>query len=81
MVILRFDAIALAEEPAFAGAGQMQDRFAQGFGRDGAGVDGRAAQHVVLLDDGDFLAELGRLNGRLLPGRAAPNDRCNQNAS
>ena len=38
------DAIALAEQPAVAGAGEVQDGLAQGLGGDRAGVDRRAAE-------------------------------------
>ena len=64
------DAIALAEQAAVAGPGQVQDRLAQGLGRDRAGVDGRRRrERWTFLDDDRLLAELGRLDGGLLPGR------------
>src|SRR5262249_24137540 len=69
------DAVAFAKEPALAAAGQMHGRFAQRLGGNGTGVDLGAANDAAPLDDGDALAELGSLNGRLLASRAgADND-------
>ena len=59
-----------AEQPALVRAGEMQHRFAQRLGGDRARVDRRAAEHVLLLDDGDGLSELGGLDRGLLPGGA-----------
>src|SRR5262249_40129832 len=69
------DPIALAEQPAIAGAGEVQDRLAEGLGRDRARIDRRAAQDGTLLDDDRLLAELRRLDGRLLTRRARADHR------
>src|SRR5581483_9799938 len=55
-------------------AGQMKNRFAQGLAGNGAGVDGCATKHVVLLDNDDALTKLGGLNSRLLARGAGPDD-------
>ena len=52
--------------------GEAEDRFAEGLARNRAGVDADAADAAPLLDDGDALAELGRLHG----GRAGRPVRC-----
>ena len=69
------DPIALAEQPAIAGPGQVQDGLAEGLGWDRARVDRRAAQHGTLLDDDRLLAELRRLNRGLLTGRTRADHR------
>ena len=66
---LLLDAVAGAVQFALAHAGQVDHRFAQRLGRDGAGVDAHAAEHPAALDDGDRLAELCRRDGGLLPAR------------
>ena len=48
----------------------MQDGLAQRLGGNGAGVDGRAAEDVVFLDNADGLAEFCGLNRGLLAGRS-----------
>ena len=56
-------------------AGELvEHRHAQRLGRDRAGVDGDAAEPLAALDDGDALAELGGLDGRLLAARAGADD-------
>src|SRR6266487_1867081 len=51
---------------------QVEDRVLERLARERAGIDARAADDRLLLDDGDTLAELGRLDSRLLPSRPAP---------
>src|SRR5262249_4063525 len=46
----------------------VDDGLAQGLGRDRAGVDADAADHVAAIDQGDPLAQLGGLDRRLLAG-------------
>jgi hypothetical protein len=43
----------------------MEDSFADGFGRNGAGVDADAAD-LLAFDDGDGLAHFGRVQGSFL---------------
>jgi len=52
----------------------MHNRFAQRLGRDGAGVNGGAAEGGVLFNNCDGFPELGRLDGCLLPGRSGTDD-------
>jgi hypothetical protein len=68
------DAVTGAIEIALAEAGQEQHRFAQGFTRDGAAVDADAAGNFFPLNDADPFADLGRLNGGFLSGRAGTDD-------
>ena len=68
------DVAGAAEQPALVGAGEMQGRLAERLRRDGARVDLGAAEDGVLLDDGDALAQLGRLDGALLPRGAGADD-------
>ena len=56
---------------AGAAAGVREDRFADRLARDGAGTGAHAADTAPLFDHGGAAAELGRLDGRALPGRAA----------
>ena len=65
-----FDPIAGAVEIALAKAGKEHHRFAQGFARDRAAVDADAAGNCFPLNDTDFFADFGRLNGGLLSRRA-----------
>jgi hypothetical protein len=69
------DAGDLAEQPLPADAAQVEHGLAQGLAGDGAGVDAGATEDVFLLDDAGRLAELGGLDGRLLPGRTGPDHR------
>ena len=48
-----FDAVGVAVEPALAPAGEIEDSLAQGFGGNGAGMDGHAANPVTLFDHQD----------------------------
>src|SRR6059036_828172 len=50
---------------------QVVDRVLEGLARQRTGVDARAAEHPLLLDDGHTLAQLGRLDGGLLAGGTA----------
>ena len=52
----------------------VEHRDAQRLGGDRAGVDRDAAEPLAALDDGDALAELGGLDGRLLAARAGADD-------
>ena len=45
---------------------QVEDRLPHRLAGDGAGVDANAAEAFALLDDGDFLARFGGLNGGAL---------------
>ena len=59
---------------AFAPAGEVQHRLAQRLRRDGAGVHRDAADAAALLDHQRPLAELGGLDRRASPRRAAADD-------
>src|SRR5207253_4966407 len=50
---------------------QVVDRVLEGLARQRAGVDARAAEYLLLLDDGHALSQLGRLDGGLLAGGTA----------
>ena len=54
-------------------AGQLDDRGAQRLRRHRAGVGRDAAERAAALDQRHALAELGRLHGGALPGRAGAN--------
>jgi len=54
-------AIAVTVKAALLDAREVQDRFAQGFGGDSAGVGAGTAEDPVALDQGYLLAELGGL--------------------
>src|SRR5690606_2781210 len=64
------DGVRGAVEAALAIAREVQHGLAQRFAGDGAGVDAHAAHHRLALHDGHALVELGRLDGRPLPGRS-----------
>ena len=53
---------------------EIEDGFAEGFAGDGAGVGADAADDLFALDDADFLAQFGGLDGGFLPGGAGPDD-------
>src|SRR5262249_31387884 len=60
-------------QSALAQSREVQRRLAQRFGRNGAGIDARAAEVRLALDESDSLAEVGGLRGALLAG-GAPAD-------
>lgn len=62
-VDLLLDAIGTAVKTALAPAGEIERGFAQGLGRDGAGMHGNTADTAAFLDDQNLLFELGGLNG------------------
>ena len=66
--------VGTAIEAALPVAGEVQHGLAHRLGRDGAGVDGHAADTPPLLDDEDGVAELRSLHGGAAPGRAAADD-------
>ena len=65
------DGVAIA---ALVEAGEVQRRFAQGLGGDRAGVDARAAEDRLALDEGDALAEVRRLRRSLFTCRTGADD-------
>ena len=67
------DSVEEARESA-DGLLQVQRGLAQGLTRDGAGVDLSAAHDLGFLDDGDGLAEFGRLDRGLLTGGPGADD-------
>jgi hypothetical protein len=71
---LVLDPVALPVHLALVQAGQVQDRLTHGLGRDGAGVDADAAEHVGPLDDRHAALQLRRGDGRLLAARPGPDD-------
>ena len=71
---LAVDRVVLAVEAPLPEAGEVQDRLAQRLGRDRAGVEADAADHLLAVDDGDLLAELRRGDRALLAGRAGADD-------
>ena len=58
----------------FARREVVDHRFAERLARDRARVDRHAADHVHLLDDADFLAEFGGLDGGFLAAGARADD-------
>lgn len=62
-VDLLLDAIGTAVKTALAPAGEIERGFAQGLGRDGAGMHGNTADTAAFLDDQNLLFELGGLDG------------------
>jgi len=65
---------AVAVKSALLDAGQVQHGLPQRLAGDGPGVGADAAEDAVALDEGDALAELGRLDRGLLPRRPAADD-------
>src|ERR1700722_7892793 len=63
---LVLDPVALPVHLPLVQAGEVQDGLAQGLGRDRAGVQAHAADHVLALDDRHPPLELARGDGRLL---------------
>ena len=61
-------------EAALPEAGEVQRRLAQRLRRNGAGVDARAAEDRLALDERDTLAEVRRLRSALLAGRSGADD-------
>ena len=68
------DAVGMAVEPALLEAGEVQHGLAQRLRRDGARVDADAAHAGQALYDGGAAAELGGLDGGVMPRRAAAED-------
>ena len=66
---LVLDPVSLPVHLPLVEAGQVEDGLAQGLGRDRAGVQAHAADHVLALHDRDPPFELGGGDGRLLPAR------------
>ena len=58
----------------FAGGADRVGRVQQRLGRDAAAVEADAAQALVPLDQDDFLAEVGRVEGRGIAARAAADN-------
>jgi len=59
-----------AEEAALLEAGEIERRFPERLGGQGAGIGGGAAEARFLLDDGDFLAQEGGLRPAFLTRRS-----------
>ena len=76
--VLRLDVVlhpvGSAIEAAFAPAGEVEHRFAQGFRRDRAGMDRDAAEPVLAVDDQHAAFELAGLNGGRASGGAGADD-------
>jgi hypothetical protein len=66
-----FEAVSAAVKASLAEAAQVEHGFAEGFGRDCAGVEADAAEVGGLIDDGDALIEFGGFDGRMVAGGAA----------
>ena len=64
-------AVGTAVEATLAPSGQVQNRLAQGLGRDRAGVNRNAADPAAPFDDQDIPSEFRRLNGSAAPRRPA----------
>src|SRR6185437_12008021 len=60
------DPVALPVHLALVQAGEVEHGLAQGLGRDRAGVQAHATEHLGALDDRDPFVELGGGDGRLL---------------
>ena len=67
---LVLDPVALPVHLPLVQAGQVENRLAQGLGRDRARVQAHAADHVLALDDPHSPLELRRGDGSLLAARA-----------
>ena len=63
-----------AVNAALWNSGKKERGFAEGFTRNGAGVDADASDDFLPLDQAYFLAEFGRLYGGLLAGRSGSYD-------
>ena len=61
-------------QAALVESGKVEGGLAKGLARDGAGVDERASEEGVLLDQGHALPEVGGLGRALLARRARPDD-------
>lgn len=68
------DPIAASIEAALAPAREIEHRFAQRFGRNGAGVHRDAAKAPAPVDHQHRFAEFGRLHCGAAAGRAAADD-------
>ena len=68
------DPVAGAVELALGMPGEVEDRLAQRLGRDRAGVDADAADHVATIDDADAAPELRGGYRRPLAARTAADD-------
>jgi len=66
---LVLDPVALPVHLPLVQTGQVEDRLAQGLGRDRARVQAHTADHVLALDDRHPPLELRRSDGRLLATR------------
>ena len=67
--------VVLPVDRALVEAGEVEDRLADRLRRDRSGVDARAADLAVPLDERDAVAELRGLDRRLLPrGTGAEDD-------
>ena len=65
--VLRHGVVAPVERP-LAESREVEDRLAQRLRRDRARVEADAADHLLAVDDGDLLAELGGRDRALLSG-------------
>ena len=61
-------------ESAMAKAGQVRDGLAQSLAGDCPGMQADAADHLIAVNDGDAMAELGRGDSAFLAGGAAADD-------
>ncbi len=68
-----FHRVALPVEVTLRHAGEVENGFSQGLGRDRAGVDADASDDVAALDDRGPPSELRRCDGGLLAAGTAPD--------
>ena len=71
---LAVDRVVLAVEGLLQEPGEVHDRFAERLGRDRARVQADAADHLLAVDHGDLLPELGGGDRGLLTGRTGSDD-------
>ena len=71
---LLFQGVGGAVEAPLLETGQVEDRLAEGLGGDRAGVDADAADDLPPFANADPPAELGGLDGGVVPGRAGSDD-------
>lgn len=71
---LLFYAVLAPVNGALAKPGEIEYRFAEGFARNGPGIDADPTDDRLSLDDPDLLVELGCLDRSLLAGGSRADD-------
>ena len=68
-----FEAVAAAVKAALAEAAQVEHGFAEGFRRNGAGVEANTPEVGRFVDDSDAMAQFGGFDGTVMAGGPAAN--------